>query len=91
MVENVIQIKNVIKMNVNICKNPIKNHICKKDYLWNPSTCACENDEYSESIIDDSVIICDKTIKPTKTAPINFNNKKAICKVDKIYTLLTFS
>ena len=87
MVENVIQIKNVIKMNVNICKNPIKNHICKKDYLWNPSTCTCKNDEYSESIIDDSVIICE----PTKTAPINFNNKKAICKVDKICILLTFS
>ena len=25
-------------------KNPIKHHVCKKDYVWSPSACACEID-----------------------------------------------
>ena len=36
-----------------------KHHICEKDYIWNPTTCSCENDKYLESIVDDSVIRCD--------------------------------
>ena len=35
---------------------------CKKDYSWNPTTCICENDKYQKSIVDDSVIMCDKII-----------------------------
>ena len=38
------------------CKNPRKRHVCKKDYIWKPSTCTCKNGKHLESIIDDSVI-----------------------------------
>ena len=37
-----------------------KDHISKKDYVWNPVTCSCENGKYLTSIIDDSMITCDK-------------------------------
>ena len=38
----------------------------KKRYIWNASVCTCENDGYLWSIIDDSVIICDEIMEPTK-------------------------
>ena len=38
----------------------------KKDYTWHPTTCSCENGKYLASIIDDSVITCDKSIEETK-------------------------
>ena len=28
------------------CKNPKEHNACDKDYIWNPSTCICENGEY---------------------------------------------
>ena len=50
--------------------------MCKKDYIWNPRTCTCENGKDLESIIGDSVITCDEIIEvtknknvPAKTAP----------------------
>ena len=39
------------------CKNPTRLYFSRKDYIWNPSTCAYKNDEYLGGIIDDSVII----------------------------------
>lgn len=45
---------------------PNKNGVYKKDYIWNRSPCACENDKYLGSIIYDSVVMCDKVIEPTK-------------------------
>ena len=39
-----------------------KHHICEKDYIWNPATCNCKNGKYLASIIDNSVITCDKII-----------------------------
>ena len=33
-----------------------KHHVCERDYVWNPSTCSCENGKYLASIMDDSVI-----------------------------------
>ena len=48
------------------CKNP-KEHVCKKDYALYPATCTWVNDKYSGSIIDSSLIICDKVIEETKT------------------------
>ena len=47
-------------------------------YIWNPATCSCENGKYLASIVDDSVITCDKIIdaEVTKTITTNFNNKK---------------
>ena len=61
-----------------------KHHMCEKDYIWNHATCSCKNGKYLASIIDDSVITCDKIIdaqgksydKETKTIPTNFNEKK---------------
>ena len=32
--------------------------MCEKYYIWNPSTCICENSRYLKSIVDDSVILC---------------------------------
>ena len=43
MIKNVIQRKNVMKISVNVSvKNPLKYHVCKKYYVWNPSTCDYE-------------------------------------------------
>ena len=35
----------------------------KKDYVWNPVTCNCENGIYLASIIDESAIMCDEIIE----------------------------
>ena len=38
-----------------------KNHnACEKDFIWNPTTCSCENVEYLTSTIDNSVTTCDE-------------------------------
>ena len=55
-VENVIQIKSGCRCE---CK---KHNICEKDYIWNPATCSSKNDKYLGSIIDNSVIACDRII-----------------------------
>ena len=68
-----------------------KRHVCEKDYIWNPATCSCENAKYLASIIDDSVITCDKIIdEETKTVTTNFNEKNAICKTKNFSISLTF-
>lgn len=39
------------------CSNSVKVRVCKKDYVWNPGTCACENSyAYMKSFIDDSAV-----------------------------------
>ena len=45
----------------------------EKGYIWNPTTCGCENGKYLASIIDNSVITRDE-IKDaeTKTIPTTF-------------------
>ena len=56
--QNAIQINGGITMNVHV---NVKHKIyVKKDYIWNPTTCHCENGKYLASIMDDSLIICDK-------------------------------
>ena len=64
----------------------------QKTYIWNPATCSCENGKYLASIIDDSVITCDKIIgaEKTKTVPTNFNKKNITCKTQTFYILLAF-
>ena len=63
----------------------------KKDYLWNPGTCSCENGRYLASIMDDWVMTCDKIFEEeTKTVTTNFNEKNAICKTKNVYILLAF-
>ena len=44
-----------------------------KNYVWNLSTCNCENGKYLASIMDDSAIICDEIIDVKEK---NFNKKK---------------
>ena len=85
MVESVIQIKSGImtqKWNNDKCHlSTKKHHLCKKDYIWNPGACSCENGKYLASIIDDSAIVCDESIdavaksynKETKTVTTSFN------------------
>ena len=72
--------------NNNKCRCQCKKHICEKDYIWNPSTCICENGKYLASIMDDSVITFDKAIE--ETVPISFNQKKATYKMQNLYILL---
>ena len=63
----------------------------KKDYLWNPGTCSCENGRYLASIMDDWVMTCDKIFEEeTKTVTTNFNEKNVICKTKNVYILLAF-
>ena len=52
MVENVIQIKSGITINVGASVKR-KNCVCKKDYILNPATCSYKNDKYLASIIED--------------------------------------
>ena len=66
-----------------------KRHVCEKDYVWNPSTCNCENGKYLASIMDDSVIICDGVIE-SHIEETNFNEKKVTCKMQNFYILLAF-
>ena len=69
-----------------------KRHICKKDYVWNPATCNCENGKYLPSIMDDSAIIFDEVIDvdAESNEETNFNEKKATCKMQYFYILLAF-
>ena len=62
IVQHIIQIKNGIMKHVNDSKIYCQ---CKKDYIWNPSTCICENGKYFKSIADTSVIVCNEIINAT--------------------------
>ena len=35
----------------------------KKDYIWNPSTCSCENGKYLATIIEYSAVMYDELIE----------------------------
>ena len=65
MVENLIQ--SGITINVNVGVKIRKNIICvKKDCIWNPPTCSYKNNEYLPSVVDHSVITCEKIIEETQ-------------------------
>ena len=53
-------------------------NLCGKDNIWNSATCSHENGKYLASIMDDSVITCDKIIELCDDET-NFNEKKATC------------
>ena len=36
--KNVVQINGGITINADVS---VKNHVCEKDYVWNPATCNC--------------------------------------------------
>ena len=44
--------------------------MCKKDYIWIPVACSCENDKYLGSIIDNSVIMNDEIMEEAKIISI---------------------
>ena len=88
MVENVTQIISGITINANVSAKIWENSFWK-NYIWNLSACTCENRKYSESIIYDSVITCDKIIKATKTIPTKTISAKAA--PTSFYILFTFS
>ena len=51
--------ENVVLINAGITITYCKElHICEKYYVWNPSTCNCENGKYVGSIMDNSEIMC---------------------------------
>ena len=56
--------------------------------------CSWENGRFMASIMNESEIMCDEVLescdKETKTIPTNFNEKKAICKMQNFYILLAF-
>ena len=60
----------------------------KKDFIWNPATCACENDKYLRNGIDNSVIMCHEIIDVTKTALTKTVPTK--CTSKNFYIFLTF-
>ena len=39
-----------------------KRRVCEKDYVWNRTTCNCENGKYLASTMVDSGITCDEII-----------------------------
>lgn len=65
-----------------LCKNPIKQCVCKKDFVWNPITCASEIGIHLKDYVhikifsDDSLITCDENIDTTDTVSINSMKKK---------------
>ena len=59
MEENVIQINGGITINVDV-KSVM---YAKKDYVWNPATCSCENGKYLASIRDNSAIMFDEIME----------------------------
>ena len=49
----------------------------RKDCIWNPAACSCQNSKYLATIIDDSVITCDKNYRNDKNrSNKNYCNKK---------------
>ena len=60
MEQNITHINGGITINVDVS---VKNSVCGKDFVWNPSACNCENEKYLASIMNDSAIICDEVIE----------------------------
>ena len=63
-----------------------EHYVCKKVFFWNPATSRCKNGTYLGSIIDDSVVLCDRVIEETKTIPTKFVLTKSTS--TNIYNLL---
>ena len=63
-----------------------KLHVFEKDYVWNPATCIFVKRKDFDNIMDDSAIICDKSIK-SYDKEMNFSGKKEPAK----HKISTFS
>ena len=84
VVKKVIQTKSGITVNVDVSVKILKNVICAiKYYLWNPTTCNCENGQYAASIYHVWWNYIFEKIVPTKAVPT-----KSISK--NFYILLVF-
>ena len=82
MEQNVIQINDRITINVDATTESIK---YVKNIIFRITTTR-ENGKHLPSIIDDSVILCDRIIyEETKTVTRNFNEKNEICKTKNFY------
>ena len=53
-----------------------ENRVYRRNYIWNRSTCVCENDKYLGSIIHDSAVTCDEIVEPTKNTENYFGKRK---------------
>ena len=60
----------------------------QKWFYWNPSTCTCENGEYWENVIDDSVVKCDEIIDAFQLEKSNV--KKATYTMNNFYIFSHF-
>ena len=67
-----------------------EHHVFKKNYIWNPATCSCENGKYLESIIANSVISCDEIMEETKRTLTETVPTKTILLKSSFYILLAF-
>ena len=79
-----------------------KHNECKKDYIWNPTTCSCKNGGYLRIFIDDSRITSNKLVNAANSMSTNlptnvtcivlniFHNKKVRHKMHCyiLYTVL---
>ena len=78
MEEYIIQINDGLMTNVNVSVKNVR--YIKKDYIWNPSTCGCENRKHLASIMDYSGTMCDEIMESYKeegkNIQTNFNEKK---------------
>ena len=52
-----------------------KIHVCKKEYVWNPSKCICENGKHLASIMGDLTIICHEIITSYEKKEKKYSNK----------------
>ena len=90
MAESINKIESGIKINVGASVKTQKTLSLQRDYIWNPATSSCENGNYLVIITDDSAITSADIMKPYNKET-NFNGKKATCKTQNFYILLTFS
>ena len=83
MEKNVIQINGGITINIEVTVKKIM--YVKKNYVWNPATCNCENGKYLASVMDK--VIFNEIIAGKETS---FNEKNITCKIQSSYILITF-
>ena len=96
MVENIIQIKMEIKVNVDVNAKIRENIMCAKEIIFGIAVHVFSKKGNCLGYISgDSVIRCNEIMKTTKTfrtktIPINFNLTKLTFKTENSYILVTF-
>ena len=69
------------------CKNLKKHNVCKKDNIWNPTTCICENGKYDRIITGNSVTLCDKIKTQKRKFQQNPFQEKVLKQISIFYLL----